>query len=214
MSIPNDVVSPIDLRHVQDALQWAEEANIKRPSRAQFFQFYSDKLINPTSNHYSVLELASGPGFVAEALLQKHPHLNYIAVDFSDAMHDLAKQRLSHMTGLNIKFIRADFKQSDWYKILAPEKYDVIIIHQALHELRHKRYASDFHHVMINHLLKPKGCYAVCDHLAQPDGNMQNTELYMTRQEHIDALTQAGFAQIEATLYLEGLQLFVNRTSY
>lgn len=209
MNNTEDVPSPIDLKNLQDALQWEQEANIKRPSRTQFFQFYADELVNPISDHYRVLEIASGPGFLAEVLLHRHPRLDYTALDFSEAMHYLAQQRLSCFNCNTIQFILADFKQPYWYSALDAQKYDVIIIHQALHELRHKNYAKDFHRIIATHLLKENGCYAVCDHLVHPDGKMQNNELYMSRQEHLDAFAQSGFHQIRQALFLEGLQLFL-----
>ena len=86
------------------------------------------------------------------------------------------------------------------------QKYDFIIIHQALHELRHKRYATDFHKIART-LLKPKGYYLVCDHLCAAHA-MQNDQLYMTKQEHLDALEQASFKAIKMPLEIEGLCLF------
>lgn len=204
-----DIPSPIDLKNPTDALQWAEEANVKRPYRQHFFDFYANELVQPTKYDYAVLEIASGPGFVAEALLRQHPQLDYTALDFSAAMHQLAQQRLNLFNNPQIQFVVADFKQTNWYMTLNAQKYDVIIIHQALHELRHKNHATNFHHLIATHLLKTKGCYAICDHLAQPDGNMQNNELYMTRQEHLNALTEASFQHIDQGLCLEGLQLFI-----
>ena len=35
-----DVPSPIDLKNPKDALQWAQEANEKRPWRYYFFDYY------------------------------------------------------------------------------------------------------------------------------------------------------------------------------
>ena len=36
----NDVPSPIDLRLYEDALEWQEQANVKRPWRKDFFDYY------------------------------------------------------------------------------------------------------------------------------------------------------------------------------
>lgn len=115
-----------------------------------------------------MLELASRPGEIAHALLSKNPQLDYTALDFSSAMHDLAQQRLTDFATPRTQFILADFKQDLWFSALAPFQYDLIIIHQALHELRHKHHACQFHEIIAKHLLKKQGCYAVCDHLAQP----------------------------------------------
>ena len=60
-------------------------------------------------------------------------------------MHNLAKQRLAAIPHTSVDFIIADFKQQDWYTVLNGQRFDYVVIHQALHELRHKAYAYDFH---------------------------------------------------------------------
>lgn len=75
-----------------------------------------------------------------------------------------------------------------------------------MHELRHKKYAADFHK-KVKTLLEPQGCYLVCDHLCAPHA-MQNDLLYMNKQEHIDALKAASFENIKMPLEIEGLCLF------
>ena len=41
-----EVPSPIDLRNPKDAMEWANEANIKRPWRYDFFDMYVHKINN------------------------------------------------------------------------------------------------------------------------------------------------------------------------
>lgn len=43
------------------------------------------------------------------------------------------------------------------------------------------------------------------DHLAQPDGNMKNLELYMTKDEHMQSLSNANFRDIQIGLEIDGL---------
>lgn len=50
----------------------------------------------------------------------------------------------------------------------------------------------------------------VCDHLCAPHP-MQNDQLYMNKQEHIDALKVAAFENIKIPLEIEGLCLFEMR---
>lgn len=88
-----EVPSPIDLRNQQDAQQWAEEVNIKRPWRYDFFDYYVELIQRIQAK--SVLELGSGPGFFAQHLLNQCNELEYIAFDFSEAMHDLSRQKLN-----------------------------------------------------------------------------------------------------------------------
>ena len=141
----NDVPSPIDLRLYTDALEWQEQANVKRPWRKDFFDYYVS-LINQKIDQCDVLELGSGPGFLAQHLLSKLPNIEYTAFDFSEALHQLAQDKLTASERARAKYIVGSFKEADWQMALT-QKYDFIIIHQALHELRHKRYATDFHKI-------------------------------------------------------------------
>ena len=200
-----DVVSPIDLRNFADALEWQETANMKRPWRKDFFEYYANLIRQHVSEQYQILELGSGPGFLAQHLLSQLTNVKYTAFDFSEAMHQLAQEKLNVAERARATYIVGNFKAADWQNIFS-QKYDLIIIHQALHELRHKCYATDFHKT-VKTLLKPQGYYLVCDHLCAAYA-MQNDQLYMTKQEHLDALEQASFTQIKMPLEIEGLCLF------
>ena len=50
-----DVPSPIDLRNPQDALNWANEANDKRPWRYDFFDYYVSRRLSNTSSKSETL---------------------------------------------------------------------------------------------------------------------------------------------------------------
>lgn len=201
----NDVSSPIDLRNYEDALEWQETANIKRPWRKDFFDYYVELMKTNRSDPCHILELGSGPGFLAQHLLSQLDHIEYTAFDFSEVMHQLAQEKLNSSEQSRVKYFVGNFKESNWQNAL-DQKYDFIIIHQALHELRHKQHAANFHKI-VRTLLNPDGIYLVCDHLCVPHA-MQNNQLYMNKQEHLDALSQASFQEIKMPLEIEGLCLF------
>ena len=200
----NDVASPIDLRLYEDALEWQEQANVKRLWRKDFFDYYVS-LINKKIDQCDVLELGSGPGFLAQHLLSKLPNIEYTAFDFSEAMHQLAQDKLNASERARAKYIVGSFKEADWQMALA-QKYDFIIIHQALHELRHKNYANQFHQ-QVKTLLKRDALYLVCDHIFASDA-MSNNDLYMSKHEHFQSLKYAGFTDIELVKEIKGLCLF------
>lgn len=201
----NDVSSPIDLRNYEDALEWQETANIKRPWRKDFFDYYVELMKTNRSDPCDILELGSGPGFLVQHLLSQLDHIEYTAFDFSEVMHQLAQKKLNGSEQSRAKYFVGNFKESNWQNAL-DQKYDFIIIHQALHELRHKQHAANFHKI-VRTLLNPDGIYLVCDHLCVPHA-MQNNQLYMNKQEHLDALSQASFQEIKMPLEIEGLCLF------
>jgi ubiquinone/menaquinone biosynthesis C-methylase UbiE len=113
MAVPRDVPSPIDLRSIQDARDWADTAMTKRPWRVDFFARIGEELLNLHIAPSSILELGSGPGFLAEHLLLALPSARYTALDFSRAMHDIARERLGQLAE-RVRFIEADFRIAGW----------------------------------------------------------------------------------------------------
>jgi hypothetical protein len=64
MTIP-DIPSPVDLRLMSDASEWEAAAMEKRPWRTEFFSKFVDELLQMEPPLARVLELGSGPGFLA-----------------------------------------------------------------------------------------------------------------------------------------------------
>jgi SAM-dependent methyltransferase len=198
-----EIPSPIDLRDPATAADWAQSALVKRPWRPEFFQAFADSILKhfPTGA-VRILELGSGPGFLAQHLLQALPKSQYVALDFSAAMHALAKQRIG-LGKEHIHFLQRDFLSADWLHGLGV--FDVVVTMQAVHELRHKTRATALHQ-QVKSLLQGQGYYLLCDHHTDA-GGMQNTELYMTVAEQREALEAAGFNQVELLLSKGGLAL-------
>ena len=172
-----DVPSPIDLRQMDDAQAW-EQAAMQRPFRIEFFDAFANELNKIVKPKLSVLELGSGPGFLASHLLSNLPHLQMTLLDSSLAMHELASQRLTNALD-RVTFIERSFKEAEWTKGIS--EFDAVITNQAVHELRHKRYATTLHK-QVRPLLKELGIYLVCDHYFG-EGGMQNDQLYMSLDE-------------------------------
>ncbi len=187
-----DVPSPIDLRDIHSAREWERTALSKRPSRPDFFALYASAIARHSRPTDSVLELGSGPGFLAEWLLNQFAQIRYTALDFSSAMHELARARLGAAAD-RVRFLERSFKEANWTQGLG--RFDAAVTHQAVHELRHKRYAVGLH-AQVATVLQPGGLYLVCDHFVGA-GAMTDDRLYMTQLEQQAALVEAGFAAPE-----------------
>ena len=196
-----DVPSPIDLREMTDARQWADEAMVKRPWRTEFFAAFAEQL--EAGRARRVLELGSGPGFLAEYLLGALPGIDYVALDFSPAMHALAEERLGDASH-RVRFVERSFREVSWTAGLGV--FDHVVTNQAVHELRHKRHTRALHEQVLG-LLAPGGRYLVCDHFAGV-GGMSNDQLYMSIEEQRVALAEAGFTRVEPVLLKRGLMLY------
>jgi ubiquinone/menaquinone biosynthesis C-methylase UbiE len=197
-----DVPSPIDLRLLADASEWAATAMEKRPWRTEFFAKFTDELAQLEPAVGSVLELGSGPGFLASRLLSEVPDIHMTLLDFSEAMHVLARQRLG-ATVARVEFVLRNFKDPQWAEGL--HNFDAVITNQAVHELRHKRYAEGLHRQVAT-VLRSGGAYLVCDHYAG-HGGMSNDQLYMTVTEQKSALESAGYASVCQVFLTGGMVL-------
>jgi len=195
-----DVPSPIDLRRLADALAWKASAS-ERPGRAQMLEAFAIEL--QKSKPSAILELGSGPGFLAEKILNLLPEASYAALDFSAVMHDLARSRLGARAH-HVTWIERDFRSAGWSHDLP--KVSAIVTLQAVHELRHKSRAAALH-ARVRDLLAPGGSYLMCDHWCG-DGGMTNSELYMSLDEHAAALAGAGFDNFERVMLAGTLVFF------
>ena len=198
----SDVPSPIDLRLMRDAREWEEAAMSKRPWRTEFFEAFALEILSNSIGDHRILELGSGPGFLAEHLLGALPPVEYVALDFSLAMHELAAKRLG-LLGSSVQFVERSFRESAWSNGLG--HFGCVVTNQAVHELRHKRYAAQLHQ-QVSSLLLPGSVYLVCDHFAG-EGGMKNDQLYMSVAEQAEALKSAGFSKVEQVLLMGGLVL-------
>ncbi len=189
-----EVPSPIDLRLMSDALEWESKA-MDRPFREDFFEAITNQLLLLGTPALTILELGSGPGFLASYIMTKLPGAKIVLLDFSPAMHELARKRLSPFTE-RVSFIERNFKESNWTHGLGT--YDAVVTVQAVHELRHKQYTENFHR-QVREVLNDKGLYLVCDHYCG-DGGMQNDQLYMNLEEQRSSFDSAGYKTIDVLI--------------
>jgi len=200
--MPEDIPSPIDLRFLCDAREWEQAAMQKRPWRTEFFARFSSEIAATSPQVHRILELGSGPGFLAEHLLRALPQASCVLLDFSPAMHELAKARLGSLAS-RAQFVERSFKEPAW--TIGLGTFQCVVTNQAVHELRNKRYAPELHS-QVRVLLEPGGSYLVCDHFVG-EGGMKDEQLYMTAEEQRQALAAAGFGSVQQVMLKGGLVL-------
>lgn len=200
-----DVPSPIEFREMTDAQEWEASAE-QRPGRSEILDRIAQEagqLMRPGDR---ILELGSGPGFLAQRVLHRLPDVHYTALDFSSAMHELARARLGPWA-TRVALLERSFKSDAWPEGLEP--FRLVVTNQAVHELRHKRHALGLHRQVLG-VLAPRGSYLVSDHFCDP-GGLENSELYMKRDEQMTALQHAGFASVERLSVAGSLVLHLAR---
>jgi SAM-dependent methyltransferase len=201
-----DVPSPIDFHDAAQARAWETDTIARRPWRPEFFAAFASALSARFRNEFRVLELGSGPGHLAKVILAAREGADYCALDFSEAMHALARERLGQLAS-RVDFITADFRAPDWPQKLP--RFDAVVTIQAAHELRHKRHLPKLLE-QVREVLKPAGVFLYCDHYAEGG---QNPDLMLKREEQPRALEAAGFCDIVLLLDKGGMALYSARTA-
>lgn len=181
-----------------EAAAWADAALRKRPWRTMLFERFA-ALIGPSEASVAhVLELGSGPGFLAEHILEHCPGVaRYTLLDFARPMLDSSASRLARHAA-RTHFVQADFKREGWWDAVS-RPIDAVVSLQAVHELRHKRHAPRLY-AQLRSLLTPGALFIVCDHLPEGAHTPRHRRLYLTEAENHAALLGAGFARVE-TVY-------------
>jgi SAM-dependent methyltransferase len=199
----DDVPSPIDFHDPTQAREWEEQTVKNRPYRPKFFGAFADTLNAWFQQPFAVLELGSGSGHLAEAIMSRCPVRSYTALDFSAAMHDLAQARLA-LFRERVQFVTRDFRDAGWPTCLG--SFEAVVTMQAAHETRHKRHLVPLL-AATRRCLVDSGLLLYCDHYFEPAVG-KHPDLYFTRDHQAEALRQAGFARIERIWDEGGIALY------
>src|SRR5262245_45997675 len=205
-----DVPYGNDWDSAEEVAAWAEEADRIRPWRAAIRDHIARRVatLPPGAR---VLELGSGPGFLAHRVLQRCPSLEgYTLLDFSEPMLALSQERLAMFPVAS--FVLASFKSEEWTRRVGGP-FDCVLSMQAVHELRHKRHALRMYEQVYQVLTVP-GRIMICDHTPFDDSSA-STALYMTERGKQEALAEAGFTNVHIELTMDSLALFAGgRAAY
>jgi SAM-dependent methyltransferase len=193
------------------AAAWADAVMRKRPWRTSIFEHFVAIVGAAHVSEARVLELGSGPGFLAEQLLAQCPSIvHYTLLDFSEAMLEQSRRRLDGYQR-RTEFLRADFKSDSWPRLVtAPVNFVVSL--QAVHELRHKRHAARLYAQLVP-LLAPSAEVLICDHLPPGAHTPLHEVLYMTTQEKLSALSAAGLVAAKVVWSDHNMALYSARAS-
>jgi SAM-dependent methyltransferase len=197
----DDVPIKVDFRDPATARAWIEDTRIRRPYRPRFFTAFGDALA--ARPKVRVLELGSGPGQLARAILERCDVRRYVALDFSPAMHALAAEHLGELAS-RVTFVVRDFREPTWPDGLGP--FDALVTLQAAHETRHERHLVPLLE-RARSVLVPGGLLLYADHYLTPETRLR--ALAPARADQPLALARAGFVDVrlhheEGTMALWG----------
>lgn len=197
-----DIPHGEDLQSPEGAAAWAAAADRKRPHRIPLRQAIVDRIaLLPDGGR--VLELGSGPGYLAEQVLSRCPQLGtYTLFDFSEPMIAMSRQRVARFDAA--RFVAGDFRTRSWTNGV-PGPWDAVVSMQAVHEVRHKRHVPALYRD-IRGILKPSGVFIVGDRTPEDD-SARSAALFMTADEQLGALRDAGFIDVRLVTAGDALAL-------
>jgi SAM-dependent methyltransferase len=193
----DDVPIRVDFRDAAAARAWIEDTRVRRPYRAQFFAAFCAEL----APRLRILELGSGPGQLAREIIEHCDVQSYTALDFSPAMHAIAREHL----GDRVTFVTRDFRDPAWADGLGD--FDAIVTLQAAHETRHARHLVPLLE-RARALLVPGGVLLYADHYRTAE---LPSPLYTERDEQPRALERAGFGDVRLVCEAGGIALLSGR---
>jgi SAM-dependent methyltransferase len=196
-----DVPSLIDFHDPEAARAWTDSTVAKRPWRPAFFHAFAAALNQHFDRPFTALEVGSGPGHLAAAVLAACRISHYTAVDFSTAMHDLARQHIGPAADV-VTFEQRDFRDEGWPAGLGP--VDAVLTMQAAHEVRHKDHLPGLLR-QLRGVLASGGLLLFADHYA---GGGKNPELFPTREDQPILLQEAHFPSVTLLLDHGGMTLY------
>lgn len=112
------------------------------------------------------LDIGSGSGLLAIAILAQYPDAKAYLVDFSEPMMDAARDLLESDISLP-RFILADLANPGWVeRVLHDAPYDAVVSGFAIHHLSHERKRALYGEVF--GLLAPGAMFINVEHVASP----------------------------------------------
>ena len=112
------------------------------------------------------LDLGSGSGLLAIAILARRPHARATLVDNSEPMMEAARDLLGEDAALPL-FLLADLGSPGWTDAIAPDgPYDAIVSGFTIHHLSDERKRQLYGE--IHDLLAPGGLFINVEHVASP----------------------------------------------
>jgi SAM-dependent methyltransferase len=180
--------------------QWAREANRKRPFREEIFAAFTASL--KTLLRIRVLDLGSGPGFLAERVLNECDIAAYHLFDFSPLMLDMSRERLARFAD-RARFHQGSFAEDGWCQRL-PAPFDAVVSLQAVHEVRNSKRIARLYSEIFN-ITESGGIVLIADKI---NDESDKEEHHLTAAEHVAALGGSGFESVRTIISAGDLALF------
>jgi SAM-dependent methyltransferase len=196
----HDYTGPHDYFNEDYVDEWASIANLKRPFRQRIFEIFAAELLK--LDHPCVLDIGSGPGFLAERVLMECDVESYHLFDFSPRMLELSSERLESFVDKTV-YHEGSFLDDGWWKLL-PMRFDAIVSLQAVHEVRDSGRIPRLY-AECRRLLRSGGLMLIADQINKDE---KQEEHFLSSEEHRAALLGAGFDSVRVVCEVGDIGMF------
>jgi SAM-dependent methyltransferase len=146
-----------------------------------------------------VVELAPGPGLLAELLLRELPQISYTGLDSSELLLTFAQSHLAPF-GPRARLVEADLNGDAWLAQLPDEVHAVVSL-QAMHDLGEESHINRMYG-LVRRLLAPGGLFLNADFVVPPGQRDPERPGRLSIPRHLELLQAHGFERIACTLEL------------
>lgn len=145
--------------------RWDAQQTSYAPRREERFDVMIDLVAQVRGAAPVVLDLACGPGSIAQRVLARLPAARVVAVDVDPVLLALGRGALGDLGG-RLTWVEADLRDPGWARALPEQRYDAVLTTTALHWLP----PADLMRVYadVAGLLPPGGLLLNGDHLGFP----------------------------------------------
>lgn len=147
-----------------------------------------------------ILELGIGPGYLAEYILSKCENIVYEGLDFSEAMLEIAQNRLKTKKD-NLIFTKANLTTESWQNKIKTEPENIIST-WALHDLLSKQNIFNVYKTAYE-ILPPEGKLINGDFIKPEHSAIEYEKGRIKPSEHVDLLKTCGYKEVECLQIFE-----------
>ena len=188
-----------DVRSVDDVASYVAGLALNWPQRREVVRHICRQVSQVPYTAPHVVELGSGSGILAEALLTEMPELTYTGVDNSEPLQAVARKELASF-GARARLIRADLNADDWPTFDYGSVHAVVSM-QSLHDLGDESRVYRIYE-LAKGLLTPAGLFLNADLVLPSDLPNPNHPGRCSVARHLQILEAQGYVNVSCSLEL------------
>jgi len=168
--------------------------------RIRLFDIILSEVIAAVPADGCIVELGTGPGYLASHLLARLPGVRYYAIDFSEPMFAIARSRLAAYAS-RVSYVHANLVTDPWWTMI-PERVDAVVSTWALHDLGGSEVIGAVYQGCAQ-LLGTGGLLVNGDFIKPDQARHEFEPGRFETGKHLQLLRQAGFSQPECITLFE-----------